>query len=225
MKKYLSILAPVSLIASTGAIALADGKEPHADVEIRTADGRLVTGTLVDGAFVRERVFGSDFGEVVPNITDEPGFDAADGTLTPGTLLGFNIMDAVRVWNGSDFSTVSDSTMTLSFLTLETTSSTTPGQMVNGFNFLVDANGGMHDHPAFILNSPATDGVYLLELQFTGGGFADSDSFWIVFNQNLDESIHDAAIDYVREFIVPAPGAAGALALAGVAFARRRRAN
>lgn len=222
MKKFLT--ASLTLAALCG-VAFADGKEPHADVEIRTANGRLVTGTLDEGAFVLERVFASELGEVVPNITDEPGFDAADGTLVPGTSLGFNIMDAVRVWNGSDFDTISDSTMTLSFLTLEATSSTTPGEVVTGFNFLVDANGGMHDHPAFILNSPATDGVYLLELQFTGGGFADSDSFWIVFNQNSDEAIHDVAIDYVREFIVPAPGAAGALALAGVAFARRRRAN
>lgn len=221
MKKFLT--ASLTL-AALSAGAFADEKHAHSDIEIRTANGRLVTGTLDEGAFVRERVFASELGEVVPNITDEPGFDAADGTLVPGTSLGFNILDAVRVWNGSDFDAISDSTMTMSFLTLEATSSTTPGQTVNGFDFLVDANGGMHDHPAFILNSPATDGVYLLELQFTGGGFADSDSFWIVFNQNSDEMIHDAAIDYVREFIVPAPGAAGALALAGAAFARRRRA-
>jgi hypothetical protein len=61
-------------------------------------------------------------------------------------------------------------------------------------------------------------------MQFTGGGFAESDSFYIVFNQNSDEAVHDAAIDYVREFIVPAPGAAGLLAVSGLVAMRRRRA-
>lgn len=205
-------------------LALAGGETGHADVEIGVDAGRLVTGRTDGGAFVRERVYGSDLGEVVPNFTDEPGFEADDGTLTPNTLLGFTIMDALRVWNGSDFATVSDSTMTLAFLTLNVTTPDAPGETVDGFNFLVDADGGLHDHPAFQLNAPASTGVYLLQLRFTGGGFDASDPFYIVFNQNEDELVHDAAIDYVRSVIVPTPGAAGALALAGVACTRRRRA-
>lgn len=223
MKKFTLTVAAASLLAAP-AFAGDDHDHEHADVEIRTANGRLVTGTLDEGVFVRERVFASELGEVVPNFADEPGFDAEDGTLTPNSMLGFNIMNALRVWNGSDFDTVSDSTMTLSFLTLEATTPNMPGEVVNGFNFLVDANGGMHDHPAFQLNAPASTGVYLLEMQFTGGGFADSDSFYIVFNQNEDEMIHDMAIDYVRNVIVPAPGAGALLAAGGLLAIRRRRA-
>jgi hypothetical protein len=220
-----TMISSAIVLAATASIAVASGRdEAHSDVEIRTDNGRLITGTLDEGMFVRERVFASELGEVVPNIADEPGFDAEDGTLTPNTSLGFNLMNSLRVWNGSDFDTNSDSTMTLSFLTLEATTSSTLGETVTGFNFLVDEFGGMHDHPAFILNAPASTGVYLLEMQFTGGGFADSESFYIVFNQNEDESVHDAAIDYVREFIVPAPGAAGLLIASGLVAMRRRRA-
>jgi hypothetical protein len=221
MKAFITAVGAVAVLATP---VVAGEKEPHSDVEIRTDNGRLITGTLNEGMFVRERVFGSELGEVVPNITDEPGFDAQDGTLTPNSMLGFNLMNSLRVWNGSDFDTVSDSTMTLSFLTLEATTSSNPGEVVNGFNFLVDQFGGMHDHPAFILNAPASTGVYLLEMQFTGGGFADSESFYIVFNQNEDDSIHDAAIDYVRDVIVPAPGVGGLLAACGLVALRRRRA-
>ncbi len=220
MKKSMTMIVLAAL--ATPAFAGDHGHE--GDVEIRTANGRIITGVLDGGMFERERVFASELGEVVPNIADEPGFEADDGTLTPNSMLGFNIMDSLRVWNGSDFNTISDSTMTLSFLTLEVTTSTNPGEVVNGFNFLVDDEGGMHDHPAFMLNSPATTGVYLLEMQFTGGGFGDSDSFYIVFNQNEDESVHDAAIDYVRDVIVPAPGVGGLLAVSGLVAMRRRRA-
>ena len=220
MKKC--IITVVSLAAAdTPAFA---GAGHAGDIEIATDAGRLITGSVAGGSFAPERVFASELGEVVPNLTDEPGFEADAGTLTPGTSLSFRMMDALRVWNGADFDSVSSSTMTLSFLTLSATTSTTPGEVVNGFGFNVNAMGGLHNHPFYQLNAPADTGVYLLELQLMGGGFADSDSLYIVFNQNADEAIHDAAIDYVRDVIVPTPGVSGLLALSGLVALRRRRA-
>ncbi len=223
MKKFALIVAAAA--ASSAPLLAAPRGEGHAgDIQIVVDNGRIMTGSIGSGAFVQQRVFASELGEIVPNISDEPGFEADAGTFTPGAALGFDIMDAVRLWDGADFDTVSDSTMTMSYLTFSATSAANAGESVAGFNFLANASGEIHNHATFILNSPATAGIYLLELRFRSAGMLDSDSFYIVFNQNQDEAIHDAAIDYVNEFIVPAPGALGVLAFAGIACARRRRA-
>lgn len=42
-------------------------------------------------------------------------------------------------------------------------------------------------------------------------------------NRGLDEAEHDRAVDYVRDFLVPAPGGAATLALGLIALGGRRR--
>lgn len=219
----LSVLALGAFVAPGAAAGGGHG----GDIQITLDAGRLVTGLGSGGSFTPERVFASNLGEVVPNIADEPGFSADSGTFTPGApgaSVGFDIPDALRVWNGADFSTVSGFGMTISYLTFHTGPSLTPGEVVVGFDFVANASGGLHAHPIFRLNDPASDGVYLLQLRLRSPGLLDSEAFYIVFNQNADEAVHDAAIQYVRDALVPAPGAAGAMALAGaISLARRRR--
>ncbi|MFB3431339.1 MAG: hypothetical protein ABL309_10510 [Phycisphaerales bacterium] len=233
------ILTAAALAAAASSAALADGL----DVWVSFADGQIVTGeadkstnpvTFTPGV----RVFEAEFGEIpgFPNLLDEPGFYTEQ--LPAGTGIGFNIVDALRVWNGSDFDTIGSQSMSIFGDPFPdgdvATTPATAGMFVPGFEFIeADANGFFDDHPTFQLNNQA-DGVYLLSLElFTDAdGIASSDPMYIVFGSNIDGSLGDdeafeeqidAAVDYVNNVIIPTPGAAGLLALAGLAATRRRR--
>lgn len=220
MKKILATLAFASL-AIPGSFALAS---PEEDVNFRVVNGRIVTGLLSEGAFVRERVFGVELGEALPNFADEPGFFSPEGVFTPDSFLTLRVLDGLRVWNGTDFDNLADSTMTLQYLMQQFTTGAL-GSAFDTFDLPVNSFGSLDDeHPDYILNAPATDGVYLLALSIRGGGATESRPFYLVFNQNVDDSIHDTAIDFVRDVIVPTPGALATLSVAGLLAARRRRA-
>jgi hypothetical protein len=73
----------------------------------------------------------------------------------------------------------------------------------------------------------APDGIYLvgLQLKLPGSRLADSDPIYVVYNNGLDEAVHDAAIEWVEAHLVPEP-ATWVLALAGafaLAAAGRRK--
>jgi len=229
-----------TFIASVSTVALAG----ELDVWVSFENGSIVTGsadkstspvTFTPGV----RVFEAEFGEVpgFPNLLGEPGFYTEQ--LPAGTGIGFNIVDALRVWNGSDFGTIGAQSMSIFGDPFpDGDVATTPGSagaFVPGFEFIeADTNGFFDDHPTFQLNGPA-DGVYLLSLElFTDvSGIANSETMYIVFGSNLDGSLGDevafeaaieSAVDYVNTVIIPTPGTAGLLALAGFAATRRRRA-
>jgi len=234
------ILTAAALAAAASSAALAG----DLDVWVSFADGQIVTGsadkstnpvTFTSGV----RVFEAEFGEVpgFPDLLDEPGFYTEQ--LPAGTGIGFNIVDALRVWNGSDFDTIGSQSMSIFGDPFPdgdvATTPGTAGMFVPGFEFIeADANGFFDDHPTFQLNNQA-DGVYLLSLElFTdASGIANSEPFYIVFGSNEDGTLGDdeafeeaveAGVDYVNNVIIPTPGAAGLLALAGFAATRRRRA-
>lgn len=229
-----------ALFAAASSTALAG----ELDVWVSFDNGRIVTGsadkstnpvTFTSGV----RVFEAEFGELpdFPNLLDEPGFFTE--TLPAGTGIGFNILDALRVWNGSDFGTIGAQTMSIFGDPFpDGDVATTPGSadvFVPGFQFIeADASGSFDDHPTFQLNNQA-DGVYLLSIElFTDAdGIAASEPMYIVFGSNIDGSLGDdiafelaieSAVDYVNTVIIPTPGTAGLLALAGLAATRRRRA-
>lgn len=229
-----------TLIASVSSIALAG----ELDVWVSFENGQIVTGsadkstspvTFTAGV----RVFEAEFGEVpgFPNLLDEPGFYTEQ--LPAGTGIGFNIVDALRVWNGSDFGTIGSQSMSIFGDPFPdgdvATTPGTAGMFVPGFQFIeADTNGFFDDHPTFQLNNQ-TDGIYLLSLElFTDAdGIANSEPMYIVFGSNLDGTLGDeeafeaaieAGVDYVNTVIIPTPGTAGLLALAGLAATRRRRA-
>lgn len=213
--------------ASNAAPALAQ----HAgDIWLEVIENRIVTGLIDEDevpAVVTSdvRVFGSEFGEVLPNWTDEPGFDNEPGVFLFGSAIGFNIRAALRSWNGSDFSTIPAERIAVDF-------ATAPGPVLTpltdvltpGFTIPVDSDNTWHRHLEFELQSPASPGIYLLELELfsTDPAILASLPFWIVFNQGLDEQEHDAAIEWVVQNLVPSPPAA-VLALCGFAAINRRR--
>ncbi len=216
-------------ISSTAVFGGAEEEHGHFDAWVFVEDGRLKTGGAEadEGEFeTHVRVFESELGEASPNFADEPGFYSE--TLPPGLNLSFNIVDSLRVWNGTDFNTTASVDMTLweAFGVPGSDFATTPvspGGSTTGFDFATaDGTGFIDDHPEFVLNAPATDGVYLLTMQLTSPGYADSLPFFIVFNQNRPESEHEAAADYAAS-LVPAPGAVALFGLVGAGAIRRRR--
>lgn len=220
-----------AMLAVAAAGAFAGSKEHHGDVVITVDDGRLMTATEHKGKLEPERVFGGELGKVIPGFGDEPGFEAV--SLPAFTRVGFDILDAARVWNGGDFDLLSSGTFTLELApgvpgSPSATTPIVPG-VVPGFVFgTADEEGGFHQHIGMMLNAPAGEGVYLLQLRLlspadTSGILAPSEPFWLVLSNGADEKAHDAAMEYVRSVIVPAPGAGVGVLLVGVMGLRRRR--
>lgn len=223
----------VTLFTAAAAMAAFSGSAmaQHAgDILVSIDNGRLSTALSSEdeppAVTPGVRVFGAELGEDVPNITDEPGFDSPEGEFLGIASLGFNIRSALRVWDGADFDAIATPQMGISFgpasVLTPLADILTPGISLN-----VTPEGDWHNHFTFELNAPATDGVYLLELELFASdpSIQTSLPFWIVFNQNADEADHDAAIDWATANLAPTPGTAGALLMSlGVIGARRRRA-
>jgi hypothetical protein len=195
----------------------------HLDITVYESGGSLFTGAIDHDTEIITpgvRVFEGEFQNTGSSIfADEPGFDIPDGALPADSQLLLTVTAAVRLWNGSDFLSISPTDISLEFGPQSLTtpaSDSTVGPMI----FDLDEDGGLHDHPDFILNADIT-GIYLLEVQFGMSGFATSDSAWIVLNYGLDEEDHELAVEWVEENLVPAPGTL--LGLSGLLALRRRR--
>lgn len=201
------------LTISSGAMA------QHQDVIVTPVGGVLTT---------QARVYGADLGAIVPNFGDEPGFES--DTLPAFAELGFDVMDAARVWDGSDFDALSASVITIELApgvpgTPSVVTPAAPGVVAGYVIAAADEFGTLHQHLGMTLGAPASAGVYLLQLRLWEGSGAvgASEPLWIVLNNGADELEHDAAIAYVEEVLVPSPGL-GLMAVAGLgAVVRRRR--
>lgn len=229
-------------ILAVPSVLLAGPPKPHhGDIGVSIVDDRLIT-SFVEGGGARvglgaaERVFESELGSVEygPFGNDEPGYTS--NALPAGFNLGFNILSELKRWNGSAFDGSIAETMQIArFLgTPGEESRETSSGFVGGFLFAsADENNFIDEHMSHVLQgAPVTrgfadpsDGVYLLELElFTDTpGIANSDPYWIVFNMNQSEADHEAAVDYVRNVIVPAPASALAMCLAPLCVRRRPR--
>ncbi|HBS29473.1 MAG TPA: hypothetical protein DEB06_08505 [Phycisphaerales bacterium] len=210
-------------LAAIAPVHAAAGTVPHRDVEVGVQGGRIVTG-LIDldtpgnPVTTGVRVFGGAFGEA-PDLTDDPGFNARGGTVgaptpfAPGTLIAFDIVDSLRLWDGADFDQTAPSTLTV-FLGFnpDITTPAIPDSVVGGFNFVAAAsNGGFHQHFVYFLDEPASEGVYRLALRLraSGGVVQPSETFWIVFRQGDSPAqieAQSAAIAYMNDLLAP-PGA------------------
>jgi len=201
----------IALAASGLLLAAPDraaAQHEHAgDIFVEVVDSTVLTGNLDEATIVHgHAVFGSELGELgagFEGFADEPGFDAEDGTFAPGTLVGFNIIDALRVWNGSDFSEVSPVPMDVwfpGFDPLRTSDGFVEGQLIPA-----DDEGGWHHHLNFQLVDPEATGIYLLclELVTEDADLDDSDPVYIVFNNEADEEDHEAAIEYAHDELMP----------------------
>lgn len=227
-----AVFGIAALLGVSGAAFAGPIKEPHFDTLIEVLNGNLITSaieededpsSIIPGA----RVFGAELGELPfgPGQGDEPGFQGYN--FPQGVAFTFDITAALGEWNGSGFP-VSDDTMTVaaSLADPNLPNVTTGAGFVPGFVFTTaGADGRIHQHLEFQVNSGVVGvgSIYLLELQVSAPTYGTTPSFWFVFNDGASEEAHEAAIEWVELNLVPTPGAAGLLALAGIAGLRRRR--
>jgi hypothetical protein len=196
---------------------------PEGDVFLSLQSGQLTTGLISeDGTTITPglRVYFAEFGIDVPNVTDEPGVQSLPGGLGAATSFRFDIVRAARKWNGTDFSTIAAETLTADLGPLTVTSPTTD-VLTSGFSIALSPTGS-HEHPDWTLNTPSSNGVYLLEVQWALNTGEVSPVTWMLWSQNTDEVTNEAAYGWALAN-VPTPGAAGLLVMGGVLAARRRR--
>ncbi len=222
----------VAALAAAGTAAPAIAGEGHFDAYVTFENGQIRTGTIdLDEAppvvTPNVRVFPGDLGEAPnpPGFGDAPGFYT--DALTPGTSVGFNITDALRIWDGSDFDQYAGAGEYLELskgVEVRQTPATPGGFVAGPIIATADGAGMFDDHPDYELVPNGLTAVVLLELELwtDAPGVANSERLWLVLNNGADEATHDAAIAWA-EANIPAPGVAAPLALAGAMAMRRRR--
>ena len=184
----------VSLLISLATLAGdVQSEELHsADIELSVAEGQIITN---------RSVYAAELGEIIPDEVDEPGFDSLAGTFSSESKISFSILDSLREWNGTDFETIADETMSMSF-GRSLGPVVTPAQpgVVSGFELPVSSDGAWHRHYDFVLSAPASTGIYLLQLELSSSEdlVGATDPFFIVFNQNDTQLNHGAAIEYAE---------------------------
>jgi hypothetical protein len=187
------------------------------------------SSTLIPGV----RVFGYDFQEdpLDPYFASDPGFNTAGGSSLPaGSQLRFNILDAalfglgsnLSYWNGAGAVSFgappTGETLRLNLGGQNRTAGAAPGEIAGFSLATAGANGSVHVHINSFLqgsdgnsdpsdgNNPA-DGLYLIPLELTSSDatIADSLPLFLLYNNGLDESVHDTAIEWVETNLVPIP--------------------
>lgn len=221
--------AIASLVPLTAAAQHADIK-PNVQSGRVVTDGWIdATSELLPGA----RVFGYDFQEdpLDPYVINDPGFNTVGpSALPPASQLSFNVLDVgifglpanLSYWSGSGpvgFDAVpSGETLRLNRGTQDRTIGSATSA-VSGFAIgTVGPNGSLHQHlNSFLRGSDGNvvpgdgiipaDGIYLvpLELASSDSSIAPSQPLFLVYNNGLDEAVHDAAIDWVETNLVPIP--------------------
>lgn len=202
--KTAQILTAGALISSLAAIANA---QHGGDIFLERNYLDRISTAMVDedsGEVMHNvRVFGSEFGST-PNFTNEPGMDSDVGAFPGGSGIGFTIRKALRKWDGSNFDLIPTEQISIRLSTLGPVLTPTTDTPVVGFSMAVNSDGVFHRHPGYTLTGDASDGIYLLELELwsTVNGIATSHPYWIVFNQNEAEEVHDEATHWVEENLI-----------------------
>lgn len=217
-------IAVVTVVAAMAGSALG-ANIPKRDVFLNLDAGQLTIGGISeDGLTITpgQRVFFAEFGEAgVPNVTDEPGFQSLAGGLGIATSFRFDILRALRSWNGADFSTLAVESVTAD---LGPASVTSPSTDILTSGLAIPVNpAGSHEHPDWTLSAPASVGVYLLEINFSLSTGQVSEPVWLVWAQDgTADPVAEAAYDWAVANI-PSPGVLALGGLLGLAGCRRRR--
>jgi hypothetical protein len=181
----------------------------HFDIGVRVSDGVLHTDSLGTKGATPARVFPATFGDTgVARFTSNPGFDAAIGTFSAGTRVGFNALSGLRRFTGTSVEPVTVERLEVKFLTLVTLIG---NDATNGFDLAVQSNGGYHRHFNFTLkanggNLPASC-IYVAEFELytTDGVTLPSAPFFVVFNDGRSSVEHNDAIAWVESNLVETP--------------------
>lgn len=174
------------------------------DIIAKIESNRLLVGAVNPQGVTEfgQRVFLGTFGEF-PNFTDDPGIDSASGAFPPGAQVGFDILKALRLWDGCRFEAMPEERLTIrkSVLSVTTPLSdiTVPGFPYGEANLA----GKFHHHAGYTLLAPARQGVYLYEIVLWTNvpGVAPSPTVWIVFNQDSPVPQHEVAARWVQNVL------------------------
>jgi len=195
-------LSSFAFAAAASPHALAGGLTHAGDIILTTDAGSIATNAMVSGALEPRRVFASSMGDLVPGVASDPGFDCFPATFPAGSSIGFRILDALRAWNGSDFSTIPGARLGVSFLNLGPVLTPTAAEtIVEGFTVPVQSGGVWHRHFTYAVDFDAPAGVYLLELQLrsTSASIAASEPFWLVFDNDANANDYAAALAWAQQ--------------------------
>ena len=215
------------VLAASASLALADGGDYGLAIDggqVAVGIGDHDAGTISDFG---ERVFGADMFISGSNwFADEPGIFIEEASLPDNTQVSFTLTSQLLYWDGTGSVSFSNASHVMNLGFGPASVSTGPdGTPIAGFSLNYDANfaGGFDEHFDYTIDGSAAAGIYLLQNTFSLSGAADSDVIFTVFNAGLSEDIHDEAIDYVENVLVPAPAGLALLSIGGLAATRRRR--
>jgi len=223
LTRTIALLLPLGICASAFGHA---GPRIYVDVENDT----VVTKKSHNSVYELSQVFEGTLTELSPagtNIwrTDFPGFEAAGAHQIPDeTAFGFNVLDPVKVWNGSTFVDPGTEEFNISRI-LDVT---TGAGGASGFTFFTQSDVGSHAHLLYaLLGNGSTlgggdNGVYALKLELTSSGLANSAPFYLLLSKNASTGDAAAAFAYAGT-LVPEPASAASIALLGATLLRRRR--
>lgn len=233
--------------------AIAASLQAHDDVVPYELNGKIFTGGHDDALgtdTIVQRVFGYDFGEEPsdPYIIGDPGFNNGafgigifpnDGLLPVNQTLTFSVLTNLQYWDGTG-SVSFDAAPAGVDLGIKRGSFTlhVSGTGQSGVTPTLGgtaAAGRLHVHVESQLNFTdgtdltlpnAPEGIYLVGLELALPGLTNSDPIYFLYNNGLDEEIHDEAINWVEANLVPEPSSLSlaAISLLGMAaFGRQRR--
>jgi len=220
----IALLLPLGL--ATTALGHA-GPRIYVDVENNT----VVTKTNHNSTYELSQVFEGTLTELSPAgtniwLTDFPGYEAAGGHQIPDeTSFGFNVLDALKVWNGSTF--VDPGTEELN-ISRNTSNVNTGAGFVPGFSYFTQSDVGSHAHLTYSLlgNGSAIgggdNGVYALKLELTSTGLTSSAPFYLLLSKSASSGDAGAAFAYAQT-LVPEPGMIGMGVMLGATLLRRSR--
>jgi hypothetical protein len=172
--------------------------------------GRLQTGGRSAGQPFEYRVFDVTLGELFPNFAEDPGFDCVPGTFGWPGAIGFRLHGPLLKWESGNYSIapVVPSTgerIDVSFGPLGPILTPTTQTSVNGFTLTVGSNGTWHRHLEYTLTSPASGGVYLMEMTLastitsTAPAGGESLPYWLVVSQGASETDRAVARQWVLD--------------------------
>ncbi len=169
----------------------------NSDIVLRVEGGRVTTNAVATDpggvqTIVSQRVFGANFGAI--STTSDPGFDCVPFTFAPGTSTGFDMVQALRVWQGTSFVATTSPVVRMRFGPTLVRFTPASDVLVPGFGISIPSDGTYHRHINFALFGssgldavgPERDGVYLLALRMWNSSptVTPSEVFYIVMNQN-----------------------------------------
>ena len=231
MKK---LITATLILFSLSAISLAqEEEEAHSDVEFSYVDGAIEIEEGAEGF-----VFEGEFGEgVFANFSGEPGIasEVEEGAgINPGDIVGFNVLDTLFYWDGSQVASPGDTTVTIAAFggspdaVVSSSSAVQLADFTNPANLLGQAadDGDFHVDPGFTISDGAPAGGYglVLSLSSDADGIAESEPFGIFLNFGLAEEMFEAGVESFGAS-VPEPSSLllVVVGIAGLCVLRRTR--